>query len=82
MTHQISVRLSFNSQGSIFFCVHSYPAFRTTFRKKVTGRISQFVSDCVEAKRKFALDFFTERQPKTVKTASAHSKSTGLIFRS
>jgi hypothetical protein len=47
--------------------------------KKVTVRI--FTSDFIKASRKILLVFFAKRQLKIVKTKSAHSKSTVLIFR-
>jgi hypothetical protein len=45
------------------------------FLKRLIGRLSQLVSEVIEASRNFGLYvFFTKRQPKVVKTSSAHSK--------
>jgi hypothetical protein len=51
----------------------------TSSLKRVTGRISQFVSDFIEASRNFILDFLHKKTTENVKTISAHSKR--VLFR-
>jgi hypothetical protein len=53
----------------------------TSFLGRVTGRISKIVSDFIEVKRNFILDFLHKKTAKNLKTISAHSKAL-LIFSS
>ncbi len=67
--------------GTTFRVTGSYQKDGTSSLKRVTGSIFQLVSDFIEIGRNFLLDFFTKRQPKIVKTISAHSKSTTFILK-
>ncbi len=66
--------------GTTFTVTGSLRKAGTRHLKRFTGRIFTIVSDFREARRNFILDFLNKRQPKIVKTISAHSKSTLLPF--
>jgi hypothetical protein len=53
----------------------------TSLLKRVTGRMFRKVSDFKKASRNFIFMFFTKREPNAVKTISAHTIRTYLIFR-
>jgi hypothetical protein len=69
--------------GTTFKVKGGYRKAGTSFVKKVTGKIFTItvVSDFIEASKTYCiLDVLPKRQPKIVKTMSAETKSTVLIF--
>jgi hypothetical protein len=66
--------------GTTFRVTRGYRTAGTSSLKRVTGRIFT-ITVVMEASRNFIFDFLRQKKPKIVKTISAHSKSTVLIFR-
>ncbi len=64
--------------------LESHAVFRKkeqAFWRGLLDRFSQLVSDFIEVSRNFIFDFLLKKTAKNVKTISAHTKSTVLIFR-